>query len=330
MKIIDRSYMESINIDPDNSFIRKTLDPILSTWDIDPNFYENSTSNMIRKLSVEPDKITYRSNCFKIKLISPTTDEIIPAYSKPIKADGLITRYKRVGFGLKYLGLNKNDKFLTITEYNQRFGQLLSGDLHWNAELKGFSAYREIAALAVAKLLGLSHLAHGTIRNVNGELTYISKDLQYMYPTSVCACYHKDVSHLLSLVSHTDPLWHDKVAFEFLIGNIDFAWINTFIYNDKIVFGFDKEKSFLCSNVYLKSWKLIRKFIESNKHTDLSDNFIEKLRCVDTENYLELVDFIEQNIGYREARAFKNRYMRLYHHIHIMKNKSICNMSLSF
>jgi len=95
-----------------------------------------------------------------------------------------------------------------------------------------------------------------------------------------------------------------------------------------IVFGFDKEKTFPCSNVYLKSWKLMHRFIKSNKHTNLSNDFIEKLRY--TTNYLELIDFIKQKIGYREAHAFKNRYMHLYNHIHIMKNKSICNMSLSF
>ena len=191
---------------------------------------------------------------------------------------------------------------------------------------------REVATLALGKMLKMDHLANGTARNVelNGkkEKGYISEDLRSQHKADGATIEFGD-RHRGGLfdVSRKDPKMADKAMFDYMIGNTDRRSGNMMIKDHadgkQEMLGFDHGLTFGNDNQSLREHSFYgfnsngaQGMIKSaGKQKEFTKGFVNALADVvkganssDGGSFAELNEFIEDHIGGKEAESFRSRF----------------------
>jgi len=195
---------------------------------------------------------------------------------------------------------------------------------------------REMATIALAKMLNMDHITNGTVRKIrknNGitELGYVSENATQQFAEDGATIIRGDQhgSSLREIGKH-DKKMADKSAFDYMTGQTDRHVGNLFIkdgVNSKgltqEMIGFDHGLSFGNDNYSLRNHTFYghdtvtsrNNLIRSGSQQNFTKDFKRALEKVvqDAERpnggqFGEMMTFLDQKIGTKEADAFASRF----------------------
>jgi len=212
---------------------------------------------------------------------------------------------------------------------------------------KGWMVNRELASLALGKMLKMDHLPEGSIREIttrkpNGEsmqeLGFVSENLVQklaedgaIIKTGVETVGGLGDNGIFDNIAATDKKFGDKILFDYLIGNTDRHQNNFFAKRTQQagkthyeMLGFDHGLSFgksnkdTLNNIYYgfngQAGPAVQLKYQS-QFTTVTKEFVNAVNDVINDFYdnnggkfKELTDFIEQKIGKNESDSFKDRF----------------------
>ncbi len=195
---------------------------------------------------------------------------------------------------------------------------------------------REIATLGLAKMLNMDHITNGTVRKIKKkdgttEMGYVSENATQQFAEDGATVIRGD-QHGSSLleVGKYDKKMADKSAFDYMSGQTDRHVGNLFIkdgVNSKgltqEMIGFDHGLSFGNDNNSLRNHSFYghdaassrNNLVKSGSQQNFTKGFKQALEKVvqgaegpDGGQFGEMMSFIDQKIGTKEADAFASRF----------------------